>query len=177
MHKESLQRRSMQKQKTWGRGQIIKFEAGRDASQVQQWGVCMLDAWAWDDKDQQTMQPATKLHKCSSAYLEEGAYICRRFCHNDSPRREFAWWRKKQDAWFVRVRCRCSGWRLEASHDDRVRATLGKSACTQYLISFTPTTGGKGRRERCERVRLLTSRASLFSHAVQSPVVGWLSLA
>jgi len=33
----------------------------------------MLDAWAWDDKDQQTMQPATKLHKkCSSAYLEEG---------------------------------------------------------------------------------------------------------
>lgn len=71
MHKESLQRRSMQKQKTWGRGQIIKFEAGRDASQVQQWGVCMLDAWAWDDKDQQTMQPATKLHRCSSAYLEE----------------------------------------------------------------------------------------------------------
>jgi len=34
----------------------------------------MLDAWAWDDKDQQTMQPATKLHKCSSAYLEEGAH-------------------------------------------------------------------------------------------------------
>jgi len=32
----------------------------------------MLDAWAWDDKDQQTMQPATKLRKCSSAYLEEG---------------------------------------------------------------------------------------------------------
>ena len=120
--RKSSKERSMQKQKTWGRGQIIKFEAGRDASQVQQWGVCMLDAWAWDDKDQQTMQPATTPTSVRQLTWRQSyiALLCRRFCHNDSPRREFAWWKKT--CLICPVRCRCSGWRLEW----RLPTTIGQ---------------------------------------------------
>eukprot|EP00985_Skeletonema_marinoi_P011625 scaffold5533_cov104-Skeletonema_marinoi.AAC.1 len=67
----------------------------------------------------------------------------------------------------------------KATHSKKdVSAMVSKNICTREeqrrsrLPVATPTTGGKGRRERCERVRPLALLASLFSHAVQSPVVG-----